>query len=170
MSYIDEQQSVDYYNNRPGIRVGGGVLIFNEQHQLLILKPNYRNTWLWPGGGWEPGESPQDVALRECEEEIGIRLTHLEPAFVNYIPPRSDGSKDVIHFVYTTTPVNDGFFKTLVLQKSEIEDAMFVSIAEMDRYMKEYRVRALNTYLKHRVAGAMLYLQDGLLSDASKTL
>ena len=37
----------------------------------------YPNTWNFPGGAIEPGESPLDAAIREIEEEFGIGL---EPA------------------------------------------------------------------------------------------
>jgi 8-oxo-dGTP pyrophosphatase MutT (NUDIX family) len=67
---IDERSSVAYDNSQPGIHAGGGVLIFTQRGDLLIVKPNYRNTWAWPGCGWQPGESPQATAIRECREEI----------------------------------------------------------------------------------------------------
>jgi 8-oxo-dGTP pyrophosphatase MutT (NUDIX family) len=163
MTQVDESSGVAYYNSLPGIRIGGGVLIFNKLGELLLVKPNYRNTWMWPGGGWDPGESPLQVAMREYTEELGVDIGTLKPAFINYIPPRSDGTKDVIHFVYTTEPVADNFLDTLTLQKSELDDAKFVPLAELGDYMKEYRVRALKTYLNSKMDGAMLYLEDGLL-------
>ena len=163
MSQVDESSGVTYYNSRPGIRAGGGVLIFNKKGDVLLVKPNYRNTWMWPGGGWDPGESPLRVAIRECKEELGVDLGLLKPAFINYIPPRPDGSKDVIHFVYMAEPVESDFVDKLSLQESELDEAKFVAIDEIDRYMKEYRVRAIKTYLENKIQGAMLYLEDGLL-------
>jgi 8-oxo-dGTP pyrophosphatase MutT (NUDIX family) len=166
MSEIDETKSIDYYNRQPGIRTGGGVLIFNRSGDLLLVKPNYRNTWAWPGGGWDPGESPMQVATRECTEEIGRCPTPLLPAFINYIPPRDDGSLDVVHFVFTAELVDDDFINTLRPQDDEIDDIRFVPIPKLKDYMKPYRVRAVQTYLQHRVANAMLYLEDGLLPAA----
>ncbi|HEY4160554.1 MAG TPA: NUDIX hydrolase [Candidatus Saccharimonadales bacterium] len=163
MGQVDESKSVDFYNNLPGIRTGGGVLIFNTSEELLLVKPNYRNTWAWPGGGWEEGETPLATAIRECEEEIGVRLTHLTPAFVNYIPPRPDGSKDVLHFVFAADPVADDFLNQVTAQADEIEAVKFVPISELGNYMKQYRVVAVNTYLKHKESGSLLYLEDGRL-------
>lgn len=34
--------------------------------------PHY---WKLPGGGKEPGESPKETAIREAEEEVGIRVS-----------------------------------------------------------------------------------------------
>ena len=160
---IDEQKSIDFYNNRPAVRTGGGVLIFNHAGELLLVKPTYRNTWSWPGGGSEPGESPYTAAVRECKEEIGITVSPLKPAFVNYIPPRPNGSLDVILFTFTTEPADDTFMSNVVLAKEEIEAAKFVPIADIADYMKAYRVRAIRSYLEHGVSGAMIYLEDGLI-------
>lgn len=160
---IDESKSIEFYNTRPKIRTDGGVLIFDQQGSLLLVKPNYRNTWAWPGGGSEPGESPMTAAQRECEEEIGLCPGPLEPAFMNYIPPRADGSLDKIHFVFTIGPVEKGFIRRLTLQQSELDDAQFVAIERLDSYVKKYRGRAVRTYLENRVSGAMLYLEDGIV-------
>jgi 8-oxo-dGTP pyrophosphatase MutT (NUDIX family) len=162
MSGIDETSQIAFYNNRPAIRVGGGVLIFNQRNELLIIKPTYRNTWAWPGGGCNAGESPGAAAKRECEEEIG-RCPPVAPAFVNYIPPQPDGTLDVLHFVFIADTVLDGFSDHLVLSRDEIEAVKFVPVANLIAYMKEYRVRAVETYLRNRIDGAFLYLEDGLL-------
>jgi hypothetical protein len=86
----------------------------------------------------------------------------LHPAFVNYIPPRDDGSKDVLHFVFASGPVGDDFLDDVQIPKSEIEEIRFVPVADLADFVKPYRVRAVNTYLEHQMAGAMLYLEDGL--------
>jgi 8-oxo-dGTP pyrophosphatase MutT (NUDIX family) len=161
--HIDEHQSIDFYNSRPTIRTGGGVLIFNHEGELLLVKPTYRNTWSWPGGGSDPGESPLTAAIRELLEELGINVS-LRPAFVNYIPPRPDGTLDVIHFVFIAETVDDTFTQRLKLPKEEIEVAKFVPIAELGNYMKDYRVRAVKTYLDHKPLKGMLYLEDGQLA------
>jgi 8-oxo-dGTP pyrophosphatase MutT (NUDIX family) len=51
-----------------GIVVGPrGVVLHN--HRRLKM-------WMQPGGHIEPGETPADAALRESEEETGLRLSH----------------------------------------------------------------------------------------------
>ncbi len=51
-----------------------GVLIFNEQGQLLLAHATGQKHWDIPKGGAEEGESPRAAALREVQEETGIVL------------------------------------------------------------------------------------------------
>ena len=64
------------------VRLIAHVLIQSGDDYLLIKRseikrgfPNvYPTYWDIPGGGVEKGELPRDGALRECIEEIGVRL------------------------------------------------------------------------------------------------
>lgn len=51
-----------------------GVLIFNEQGQLLLAHATGQKHWDIPKGGAEEGETPRAAALREVQEETGIVL------------------------------------------------------------------------------------------------
>lgn len=52
------------------IRDGGGILICQRpEHKARGL------LWEFPGGKVEPGESPREALVRECMEELNIRLT-----------------------------------------------------------------------------------------------
>ena len=62
-----------------------GVLLFRDcdgATEVLLIRPGgpyWTNrdvgAWMIPKGGVEPGEAPADAALREFEEETGMRLT-----------------------------------------------------------------------------------------------
>ena len=59
------------------------VLFALGQGQLNILliqrgRPPFQDDWAFPGGFVDVGESPQDAAARELEEETGIHGIHLE--------------------------------------------------------------------------------------------
>jgi predicted NUDIX family NTP pyrophosphohydrolase len=61
-----------------------GVLLFRDRDgatEVLLIRPGgpyWTNrdvgAWMIPKGGVEPGEAPADAALREFEEETGMRL------------------------------------------------------------------------------------------------
>ncbi|MBT2305173.1 NUDIX hydrolase [Variovorax paradoxus] len=51
-----------------------GVLILNEQGQLLLAHATGQKHWDIPKGGAEEGESAREAAIREVREETGIDL------------------------------------------------------------------------------------------------
>jgi 8-oxo-dGTP diphosphatase len=62
----------------PLVRAGGGVVWrpspTGEAEVLLVHRPKY-DDWSLPKGKREPGESDEDCALREVEEETGLRCS-----------------------------------------------------------------------------------------------
>lgn len=64
-------------------REGSAVLLVAPDGSILLQQrdddvwPAGIGRWTIPGGGREPGESPRETALREFEEETGVRLQRL---------------------------------------------------------------------------------------------
>jgi len=50
-----------------------GLIVLNEQNQLLICRRKDQQTWQFPQGGIDAGESTKIAAYRELLEEVGIR-------------------------------------------------------------------------------------------------
>ena len=58
------------------VRAAGGVVSRRNGRQeleVLIIHRKARGDWSFPKGKVEPGESDEDCALREVEEETGVR-------------------------------------------------------------------------------------------------
>jgi 8-oxo-dGTP diphosphatase len=74
-----------------------------QRHVLLIKRKNppYRGCWAFPGGFIDENETTKECALRELEEETGIRLNedNLRLLLVADDPKR-DPRKRVISIVY----------------------------------------------------------------------
>jgi 8-oxo-dGTP diphosphatase len=51
-----------------------GGLVERDGRVLLVHRPRY-DDWTLPKGKLDPGESFEDAALREVEEETGVRCT-----------------------------------------------------------------------------------------------
>lgn len=88
-----------YYQNLPKKRMGAGVLIFNEQEELLIIKPSYKDHWSIPGGVVENNESPKAAAKREVSEEINLILENLQLLCVDYVPSH-DAKGESLQFFF----------------------------------------------------------------------
>jgi len=49
-----------------------GIIIFNDDGQLLWTKRLGQDAWQFPQGGVQRNESPEDALLRELNEEVGL--------------------------------------------------------------------------------------------------
>lgn len=57
-----------------GIEVVVGVIILHNGKILLARSPKWSNKWTLPGGHIDPGESIAETAVREAQEETGLKV------------------------------------------------------------------------------------------------
>jgi 8-oxo-dGTP pyrophosphatase MutT (NUDIX family) len=58
------------------------VIVIDPADRVLLLHYSGRvagAAWITPGGGIEPGETPEDAAVRELAEEVGLEDATLGP-------------------------------------------------------------------------------------------
>ncbi|WP_409250850.1 NUDIX hydrolase [Bacillus sp. SCS-153A] len=53
---------------------GAVVIIQNERAVLIQRLKNEEEYYVFPGGGFEPGETPEEAAKREAYEELGVTV------------------------------------------------------------------------------------------------
>ena len=112
-----------------------GIIIFhlNSPDQItkvLLIQAKDTNSWTFPKGQAENGESAQETAIREIEEEVGLRQLQLLPEviFKNSYTYQTDFgliTKEVTYFIglANTTEV--------VLQSSEVIDYKWIHYNEV---------------------------------------
>lgn len=61
----------DYATPKVDVR----AIVFDEVHQLLMVKEKSDNSWALPGGWADIGYSPFEIAEKETWEEAGIKVT-----------------------------------------------------------------------------------------------
>jgi ADP-ribose pyrophosphatase len=78
---------------REVVRQQGSVaaLAVHDDGQVVLVRqyryPVDEAVWEVPAGRLDAGETPQEGARRELEEEVGLRAAHLEPMSVFYTTP-----------------------------------------------------------------------------------
>ena len=83
------------------VRGAGGVIANRDGAVLLVHRPKY-DDWTFPKGKNERGESDQDCARREVEEETGLRcLLGEELTTIDYID-RKGRQKSVRFWLMTS--------------------------------------------------------------------
>ncbi|AZS50938.1 RNA pyrophosphohydrolase [Entomomonas moraniae] len=55
-----------------GFRLNVGLILTNNQGQVLWAKRIHQDAWQFPQGGIQIGEQPEDALYRELYEEVGL--------------------------------------------------------------------------------------------------
>jgi putative (di)nucleoside polyphosphate hydrolase len=61
-----------------GYRPNVGIIVANEQGQVLWARRVGQDAWQFPQGGIKPSESPEEALYRELTEEIGLQASHVQ--------------------------------------------------------------------------------------------
>jgi mutator protein MutT len=64
--------------------IGCAVILLNGDNVLCVSRKYDHNDFGCPGGKIEPGESPEEGAIREVMEETGLRISHLRKIYSTY--------------------------------------------------------------------------------------
>jgi len=76
MNYCENLRK--YVGHNPILTAGTILVVFNEKNEILMqLRSDYKQ-WGFPGGGLELGETLENTAKRELEEETGLILDSLK--------------------------------------------------------------------------------------------
>ena len=91
------------------IRHAARAVVIDPDDRILLVRFEFpaRTVWATPGGGIEPGESPEDAIRRELAEETGLTAAEVGPVLwtrlhiVPFIGGRWDGQREQYHLVRT---------------------------------------------------------------------
>jgi 8-oxo-dGTP pyrophosphatase MutT (NUDIX family) len=148
----------EYYGNLPKKHIGAGVFIFNENNQLLIVKPTYKNGWSIPGGGVDPDESPKTAAIRETKEELGLDLKAIVLIGVGYTP--TQGIKpETLQFIFHGGELSTDEINKIVLDKNEHRKFRFVEISEASALLNDRQKHWLAFYTEKIKNKKITYLE-----------
>lgn len=110
-------------------RLSCGVVIVNDEHELLLCHVTGQNHWDLPKGGIDAGENPLQAALRETREETGLRLAAHELVDLGRL---SYTAKKDLHLFATRTPRFD--IATLRCESHFADRASGRHLPEMDGF------------------------------------
>jgi 8-oxo-dGTP diphosphatase len=126
----------------PSIVLGAGTVVHRRGRLLLVKRAEAPHLGLWsfPGGKVEVGESPQEAAVRETKEEVGLDVK-IEGIFevVTYLPNElGPGSRDQTVLVdYLARPL-----RSRVRLNAESSDFKWALPADVERLETTSQMKA----------------------------
>lgn len=119
-------------SSAPEVRAAGGIVVRRapdgESWQVLLVhRPRYGD-WSLPKGKADPGETDEQTALREVEEETGLRCTlGARGGRTRYRD--SKGRAKVVHY-WLMEPEPGGATDGAFVPNDEVDEVRWCSVAE----------------------------------------
>jgi 8-oxo-dGTP diphosphatase len=120
--------------SQPEVLAAGGVVI-RDGKVALVHRPKY-DDWSFPKGKLDPGESFEEAALREVEEETGLRC-RLGRELPNTEYHDAKGRPKLVRY-WEMTPLEGDFTPT-----EEVDELRWLDPAEAERLLSYEHDREL---------------------------
>ena len=129
------------------VRAAGGVVAGHDAQGrvavLLVHRPRY-DDWSLPKGKCDPGESDEDCALREVEEETGLRCT-LGPELLSTSYRDRKGRPKQVRY-WAMTPGGGTFTPT-----GEVDEVRWLGVAAAQALLSYERDRPVLAALERAI-------------------
>lgn len=147
-----------YFASLPKVITSGAVILRDEHDRVVIEKPNYRDHWLLPGGGVDPGEDARECARREVREELGLEIEVGRLLTADWMPSSAVRSAPMgVHFLF------DGG----VIPAAQLEADIVPQVAELDGWMlaEESELHLLSPWGAARARRGLAVLRGEAVAD-----
>ncbi|PLY13280.1 MAG: ADP-ribose diphosphatase [Desulfuromonas sp.] len=132
------------------------VVLYDERHDKVVMVEQFRvgaledpeSPWLleFPAGVVKEGESDEDVAMRECEEEVGRAPKSLHPITKCYLTPGGSSEKIAIFYGPIDSEGLDDTIKGLDCENEDIR-VRTLDLDEALEMTRDGRIRNASTAL-----------------------
>lgn len=141
---------------------------------LMMLRNKKQNDvnsgkWIAPGGKREPGETNEECAAREVNEETGFRVSRL--TYRGRVCFRHCGAADEIIYVYSSDSFTGDLKESRegTLRWIPCDQIMALNLWEGDRLFLKYLTEGIMTpfslILEYDQRGILIRAQEGEFSD-----
>ena len=133
----------EYTGPPPVIAMGAICAVFDAEGRVLLVRHTYgRRNWELPGGGSEPGESPDETAVREIREGTGlhVELERLTGVYYEPDPRPGSGQGPLLHFAFRARATDD---RAPVAQPPEIDAVGYWSLDALPTPISDFTERRI---------------------------
>jgi len=128
---------------KPGI----SAAIITSEGRVLMVRRRVKEgelSWQFPAGGIEPGETPEEAAVRETLEETGLKV-EAEKLIGQRVHPKTGREMS-----YTACRVVDG--EAHVADANELDAVAWVTLDEIPEYVPYGLFEPVQEYLDSALA------------------
>ncbi len=138
---------MEFLHSLPKKRMSAGAIIRNEVGEVLFVKPNYRETWLVPGGVVDADESPKKASEREVFEEIGLELSVQDLLVMVYTYAYPDNTES-LSFMFDGGVLSQEQMDAIHYHDAEIEAHAFLTFEKARPLLKKGFAMTIENALK----------------------
>lgn len=142
-------------------RAAAGVLFFDEDGRVLLVRASYRPGWDIPGGYLRPGETPSQAAAREVAEELGITPPIGRLLVADWSPHPDEGDK--ILFVFDGGQLAPEHIARIKLDPAEIAEYAYHDPALIGQLLIPRLARRISAAIAALQTDSTNYLEQGSL-------
>lgn len=152
-------EPVTWHASLPGVIVSAGALIGDGGDRVLIVKPNYRDHWIPPGGICEFREAPHVGCAREVAEELGLEMPIGRLLSVDWQEPQpiyGPTARPAVFFIFdggTLTSLSD-----VTLQAEELDDCRFATEPELAKFLSPHVLPRIQAAIAARTSPGAHYV------------
>jgi ADP-ribose pyrophosphatase YjhB (NUDIX family) len=148
-----------YTESLPKKRMGAGCLFFDEDGNVLLVKPTYKPGWEIPGGGVEHNESPKRCCQREIQEELGLERGIANLLVVDY-NGETDEKTESLMFIFDGGTLTSEDIEFIQLSRDELSEFRFFTAETLpDDMSSSLRNRVLMAW-RQKTEGTDTYLEN----------
>ncbi len=130
-------------------------LITDTLGRILIVKPDHKDGWIFPGGYVEVGEAPSSAFTREMAAELGVEV----PGPVRLLSVDYRGLNDeYVMFIFDGGTFTDDLIASIKLPPQLLK-FRFVSVEEASTMLRANSARRLMPTLEARNKTGIAYLE-----------
>ena len=152
-----------YIAGLPRVLAGAGAVFRDAEGRLLLVEPNYRDTWIVPGGTVESdhGESPRQAARRETAEEIGLDVELGALLIVDWV--RGKDRPPLVSYLFDGGVLDAAQLAAIRVQEEELLSWRMVHLDEAQTLVSPEMALRLAAALKVLAeGGGPAELEDGV--------
>lgn len=157
---VTDDRLAEYYESLPRKRVGAGLVCRDAADRVLLVQPTYKQSWEFPGGVVEAGESPAGCVAREVREELGVNLPVGRLLVVDWLPVRPPKTEGLM-MLFDGGLLDDQVTRGFRLPPDELARWQWFADEELDGVLPDHVARRARVAVVAAASGRALYLEMG---------